>query len=85
VVFESLLGTVSFTTAFVAGAMYLVQDNVRRYQRYNVILWYVWRQCVAISGFPREVSVPASVPRSEEPESHRGAAGQHSQGGYPVS
>ena len=47
-VFQSMLGTVSFTVAFVAGAMYLIQDCLLRFQRYNVILLHGSRRCAAI-------------------------------------
>ena len=47
-VFQSMLGTVTFTVAFVAGAMYLIQDCLFRFQRYNVILLHGSRRCAAI-------------------------------------
>jgi hypothetical protein len=47
-VFHSMLGTVSFTVAFVAGAMFLIQNCLFRFQRYNVILLHGSQRCAAI-------------------------------------
>lgn len=79
-VFQSMLGTVGFTVAFIAGAMYLIQDGLLRSQRFQAVLIYalamIHRGSAGISN--------CTVYRLNLKSNHRGRTERRSQCALPV-